>query len=119
MPQFRKDEFLVPFVQLNTELHENATNNFAQDFLKENFIVFWQIFANLKETDKCWSWSNRRKRAYFRNEKMIKQLENFWYVSKSVNNNWDKPTFVGAAILDLAKNFMFHSRYNIMKRVVD
>ena len=39
--------------------------------------------------------------------------------SKQVNIKWDKPTIVGAAILDLAKFYMFQFHYNIIKKSFD
>ena len=39
--------------------------------------------------------------------------------SQPISIKWDKPTILGAAILDLPKNYKFHFHYTILKKHFD
>ena len=44
--------------------------------------------------------------------------ENLATVTKTkLNITWDKPTIVGAVVLDLAKHFMYDFQYNVLKNI--
>ena len=39
--------------------------------------------------------------------------------AKPVNLNWDKPTIVGATILELAEIYLIQFHYNIIRKIFD
>ena len=119
---FRQAKWLKPYVELNTMKRKAAKNKFDQDFFK--------LMVNSAFGKTCESKRNRFKVHLVRNEEEVSALvdkpefRSFQILDNNlatvtVNQTevlWDKPTVVGACILDLAKMFMFEFHHTIMKK---
>ena len=119
--RFKQAKWLKPYIEVNTQKRKQATNKCDQDFYK---LMSNSVYGKL-----CESKRNRLKVSLVRTEEdvlNVSQKANFSRI-KIVDEDlaiaackqsfilWDKPTIVGAAILDLAKFFMFNFHYNVMK----
>ena len=123
--QFRQEKFIAPYVQLNTELRKKATTKFEQDFFKQIIISAFGKFCESKRNRlivdivrNAEELQNLSRKKRFSSIKIIDQ-HLVSVTSKPVNINWDKPTIVGATILDLAKFYMFQFHNNIIKKNFD
>lgn len=119
--RFTQAEWLSEYVKLNTRKRRQAETKIRQDFHK--------LMNNSAFGKTCESKHNRIKIKVARNEDDLMKwtsdpafksfsliAEDFATVSLDLKEiKWDKPTIVGACILDLAKAFMFHFHYNVMK----
>ena len=116
--QFRQAKWISPFVELNTELRKAAKNRFQEKFYK---VIVNSAFGRTMESKR-----NRRKLSIIRNENETMQklcnssLKCFQITDEDLafrptSIRWDKPTIVGAVILDLAKAFTFNYHHTQMK----
>ena len=119
---FNQSKWLAPYVQLNTEKRKEAKNKFEENFYK--------LMVNSAFGKTCEGKRNRLKVKLARSEdEALKwtctpQLKPFKIIGEdlatiSLNQTeilWDKPTIVGACILDLSKKFMFDFHYNTIKK---
>ena len=118
---FTQSYWLAPYVKLNTEKRKNANTKFDEDFFK--------LMVNSSFGKTCEGKRNRIKVKLARSEEeALKATEKPEFKSfRILDNNlvsivlneteilWDKPTIVGACILDLAKHFMYQFHYQHMK----
>ena len=116
---------MAPYVKLNTEKRKQAKNKFEEDFFK--------LMVNSSFGKTCEGKRNRLKVKLTRTEEeTLKWTEKPEYQSSQIISEdlvtvclqqseilWDKPTIVGACILDLAKRFMFEFHYKVMKKNFD
>ena len=118
---FKQEKWLAPYVKLNTEKRKQAKNKFEEDFYK--------LMVNSSFGKTCEGKRNRMKVKLTRTEEeTLKWTDKPEYQSSKIISEdlvtvclqqseilWDKPTIVGACILDLAKKFMFEFHYKVMK----
>ena len=121
---FKQQMWLAPYVKLNTEKRKQAKNNFEEDFFK--------LMVNSSFGKTCEGERNRMKVKLTRTEEeTLKWSDKPEYQSSKIISEdlvtvclqqseilWDKPTIVGACILDLAKKFMFEFHYKVMKKIL-
>ena len=118
---FYQSSWMEPYIRKNTELRKKATNKSDKDFFKlMNNSVFGKTIENIRKrqniflVDKC-------KRA----KKLVNQ-PNFERATifdknliaihmKKTEVYFNKPVYVGQAILDLSKLLMFDFHYNYIK----
>ena len=119
--QFRHCKWMAPFVPMKTELRKKAKNIFEENFYK---LIINSSFGKTTESKR-----NRTKKSIVRNETELLQklcrssLKSFQIMHedfatktfKPSSIGWDKPTIVGAVILDIAKKYMFETHYVQMK----
>ncbi len=119
--QFRQTKWLAPYVKLNSERRQSAQNKFEENFFK---LMSNSAYGKTMESKR-----NRRNVTVVRNYKDMQREANkfqlrafniideeFATTSAAVTKiTWDKPTIVGAVILDLSKKFMFDFHYMKMK----
>ena len=119
---FKQSKWLQPYMKLNTKKRKEATSKCDQDFFK--------LMSNSTYGKLCESKRNRVNVKLVRTEKDLlhetqkQQLasvkiidENLVVVAKKPSKIlWNKPTLVGAVVLDLAKYFMYNFHYNVMKK---
>jgi hypothetical protein len=119
--KFNQSRFLQPWVELNTNLRKNATNDFAKDLFK---LMINSVFGR--------SIQNNRKHLNIKlalNEKQASK----WLVKPNfeqfniINNDkalikmrkstvkLDKPIYVGFTILELSKAHMYNLHYDVFK----
>ena len=122
---FRQEKWLAPYVKLNTEKRKQAQNKFEEDFFK--------LMVNSSFGKTCEGKRNRMKVKLTRTEEeTLKWTDKPEYQSSKIISEdlvtvclyqseilWDKPTIVGACILDLAKKFLFEFHYKVMKTNFD
>ena len=119
---FNQSKWLAPYVKLNTQKRKEAKYKFEENFYK--------LMVNSAFGKTCEGKRNRIKLKLVRSEEealkwtSVPELKSFKIIGEdlatvSLNQTeivWDKPTIVGACILDLAKKFMFDFHYNTMKK---
>ena len=122
---FKQEKWLEPYVDLNTMKRKAAQNKFEEDFFK--------LMTNSAYGKCCEGKRNRINVNIVRSETELDQSCSKPHVSsiKIINDEmatvalretkilWNKPTIVGAVILDLAKTFMFEFHYLKMKKTFD
>ena len=105
--QFRQEKFIAPYVQLNTELRKKATTKFEQDFFKQiinsAFGKFCKSKRNRHNVDINRNTEELQNLSMKKRFSSVKKVDQHFVsvTSKPVNIKWDKPTIVGATILDL------------------
>ena len=118
--KFRQGRWMEPFVDLNTRLRMSARNKFEENFYK---LIVNSAFGKTMESK-----LGRKKLEIIRNERVASK-NSFEHVKKLPDNrrgSWyclfccneyfvRQPMIIGASILDLTKNFMFHFHYQQMK----
>ena len=119
--QFRQCKWMASFVQMNNELRKKARNNFEESFYK---LMINSSFGKTMESKR-----NRTKMSIVRNETELLQklcqssLKSFQILHEDLaiitfnpsSIRWNKPTIVGAVILDIAKKYMSETHYVQMK----
>ena len=122
---FKQQKWLAPYVKLNTEKRKQAKNKFEENFFK---LMVNSSFGKTYEGKR-----NRMKDKLTRTEEeTLKWTDKPEYQSSKIISEdlvtvclqqseilWDKPTIVGACILDLAKKFMFDFHNKVMKKNFD
>ena len=120
--KFKQSKWMAPYVNLNTSWRQNASTKTAKDFFK--------LMNNSAFGKCCESMRSRLNANIVRNEEeLLESTDKFNMKSfKIINQNlavicmrktkilWQKPTIVGATILDLSKAFMFQYHYEHMKK---
>lgn len=143
MLEFHQSPWLSKYIDLNTKLRKKAENDFEKDFFKlmnnsvfgkfELLRILYYSDINYYELFKGKTMENVRKRLEMKlvsNHRKIQKLinmPNFKYVV-SYNENlsivsmdkriieFNKPMYIGFAVLDLSKTLMYDYHYNVMKR---
>ena len=119
--KFEQTNWLASYITLNTTKRQQATNKFEEDFYK--------LMSNAAYGKTCEGKRNRvnvkvvRKKDQLLTEMAKPNVKSFKIISeelatvttKPTRVLWDKPTIVGAVILDLAKMFMAQFHYKVMK----
>ncbi len=110
-----------PYVKLISERRRNASSKFKENYYK---LMSSSAYGKTMESKR-----NRRQVKIIRNYKdMMNEVNKTTFESFVIINDqlatassrtqkfvWDKPTLVGAVILDLSKKFMFDFHYMKMK----
>ena len=118
---FYQSSWMEPYIRKNTELRKTAANNFEKDFFKlMNNSVFGKTIENIRKRQNIHLIDNRKKAVklssrpnfdrctiFDRNLIAIHMLKTEVY--------FNKPVYVGQAILDLSKSLMFDFHYNYIK----
>ena len=122
---FEQSPWMEPYIRKNTELRKTASNSFEKDFFKlMNNSVFGKTIENIRKRQNIRLVDNR-KTAF----KLTKK-PNFERVTifdknliaahmKKTEVYFNKPVYVGQAILDLSKTLMFDFHYNYIKDKYD
>ena len=119
---FYQSSWMEPYIRKNTELRKTAANNFEKDFFKlMNNSVFGKTIENIRKRQNIHLIDNRKKAVklssrpnfdrctiFDRNLIAIHMLKTEVY--------FNKPVYVGQAILDLSKTLMFDFHYNYIKK---
>jgi len=120
--KFYESPWLKPYIDKNTALRTKATNNFEKDFFKlMNNSVFGKTMQNV---EKCvdmklvCDWEKAIKLATKPNyDRTTIFDENLVAIHmKRTKGFYDKPIYLGMAILDLSKILIYTFHYNYMKK---
>ena len=118
---FEQSPWMEPYIRKNTELRKTAANSFEKDFFKlMNNSVFGKTIENIRKRQSIKLVDNRKTAL------KLSKKPNFERVTifdknliaahmKKTEIYFNKPMYVGQAILDLSKTLMFDFHYNYIK----
>ena len=123
--QFTQNNWLTPYITLNSEKRQSASNKFEESFYK--------LMNNAVYGKNCESKCRRMKIELTRDaRRTLTIVSNFEFEkfqvfgenmaafsSRPRNVYWDTPAIVGATILDLAKYYMYQFHYETMRSSFD
>lgn len=130
---FEQDNFLKPYIELNTFLRQKATSEFERDyFKKQNNSIFgktienkrkqvdvklvnvWRDVHNLTNkicgAEKYISMPNFKNLAIFSENLVAIQLQQTKLVL-------DRPIYIGFSVLEIAKSHLYKFHYSVMKNL--
>ena len=119
---FNQSSWMEPYIRKNTELRKTAANSFEKDFFKLlNNSVFGKTIENIRKRQNVFLVDNRAKavklssRPNFDRSTIFDQNLVAIHMKKT-EVYFNKPIYVGQAILDLSKLLMFDFNYNFIQR---
>ena len=123
--QFTQNNWLTPYITLNSEKRQAASNKFEESFYKlMNNAVYGKNCESKRRRMKIELTRDARRTltivSKFEFEKFKVFGENMAALSSRPRKiYWDTPTIVGATILDLAKYYMYQFHYGTMRSSFD
>ena len=118
---FYQSPWMEPYIRKNTELRMRAANNFEKDFFKlMNNSVFGKTIENIRKRQNIHLIDNRKKAVKLSSRPNFDRCtifdKNLIAVHmKKTEVYFNKPVYVGQAILDLSKTLMFNFHYTYIK----
>ena len=118
---FYQSPWMEPYIRKNTELRMRAANNFEKDFFKlMNNSVFGKTIENIRKRQNIILVDNRKKAAKLTSRPNFERATIFdrnliAVHMKRTEVYFNKPVYVGQAILDLSKTLMFNFHYTYIK----
>ena len=118
---FYQSSWMEPYIRKNTELRKKASNSFEKDFFKlMNNSVFGKTIENIRKRQNIILVDNRKKAAKLTSRPNFERAtifdKNLIAVHmKKTEIYFNKPVYVGQAILDLSKTLMFNFHYTYIK----
>ncbi|CAH3172097.1 unnamed protein product, partial [Porites evermanni] len=118
---FYQSPWMEPYIRKNTELRMRAVNNFEKDFFKlMNNSVFGKTIENIRKRQNIILVDNRKKAAKLTSRPNFERATIFDRNLIAVHMQrtevyFNKPVYVGQAILDLSKTLMFNFHYTYIK----
>ena len=118
---FYQSSWMEPYIRKNTELRKCAVNSFEKDFFKlMNNSVFGKTIENIRKRQNVHLVDNRKKAIKLSNRPNFDRCVIFdkkliAIHMKKTEVYFNKPVYVGQAILDLSKTLMFDFHYKYIK----
>ena len=118
---FYQSSWMEPYIRKNTELRKTAANSFEKDFFKlMNNSVFGKTIENIRKRQNIEFVDNRKKAAKLTSRPNFDRVTIFdrnliAVHMKKTEVYFNKPVYVGQAILDLSKTLMFDFHYNYIR----
>ena len=118
---FCQSPWMEPYIRKNTELRKCATNSFEKDFFKlMNNSVFGKTIENIRKRQNVRLVDNRKTAIKLSNKPNFDRCTIFdknliAIHMKKTEVYFNKPVYIGQAILDLSKTLMFDFHYNYIK----
>ena len=119
---FNQSPWMEPYIKKNTELRKTAANSFEKDFFKlMNNSVFGKTIENIRKRQNIILIDNREKAVKLSSRPNFNRAtifdKNLIAVHmKKTEVFFNKPVYVGQAILDLSKTLMFDFHYNYIQK---
>ena len=119
---FNQSPWMEPYIRKNTELRKTAANSFEKDFFKlMNNSVFGKTIENIRKRQNVFLVDNREKAVKLSSrpnfERVVIFDQNLLAIHlKKTEVYFNKPVYVGQAILDLSKLLMFDFHYNYIQK---
>ena len=119
--EFRQEDWLKPYIDMNTELRKNARNDFEKDFFKlMNNAVFDKTMENVRNHKDIKVVTTDKRRSILASEPNYQSTK---YISKDllimemkkVEVKMNKPIYLGQEILDISKILMYKFWYDYIK----
>ena len=118
---FQQSPWMEPYIRKNTELRKAADNSFEKDFFKlMNNSVFGKTIENIRKRQNIKLVDNRKAALKLSKKPNFERAtifdKNLIAVHmKKTEIYFNKPVYVGQAILDLSKTLMFDFHYNYIQ----
>ena len=118
---FYQSPWMEPYIRKNTELRKCASNNFEKDFFKlMNNSVFGRTIENIRKRQNIELVDDRKKALKLSSRPNFDRCTIFdrnliAIHMKKTEVYFNKPVYVGQAILDLSKTLMFDFHYRYIK----
>ena len=118
---FYQSPWMEPYIRKNTELRKCASNNFEKDFFKlMNNSVFGKTIENIRKRQNIELVDDRKKALKLSSRPNFDRCTIFdrnliAIHMKKTEVYFNKPVYVGQAILDLSKTLMFDFHYNYIR----
>ena len=119
---FYQSSWMEPYIRKNTELRKTAANSFEKDFFKlMNNSVFGKTIENIRKRQNIFIIDDRKKAVKLTSRPNFDRAtifdKNLIAVHmKKTEVYFNKPVYVGQAILDLSKTLMFDFHYNYIQK---
>ena len=119
---FNQSPWMEPYIKKNTELRKTAANSFEKDFFKlMNNSVFGKTIENIRKRQNIVLVDNRAKAVKLSSRPNFARATIFdrnliAIHMKKTEVYFNKPVYVGQAILDLSKTLMFNFHYNYVQK---
>ena len=119
---FYQSSWMEPYIRKNTELRKCAKNSFEKDFFKlMNNSVFGKTIENIRKRQNIILVDDRRKAAKLTSRPNFERATIFdpnliAVHMKKTEVYFNKPVYVGQAILDLSKTLMYNFHYSYIKK---
>ena len=120
--KFYQSAWMVPYIRKNTDLRKQTNNEFEKDFFKlMNNSVFGKTIENIRKRQNVILVDNRKMAAKLSSKPNFERLaifdENLVAVyMKTTEVYFNKPIYVGQAILDISKTLMFDFHHNYIRK---
>ena len=120
--KFYQSTWMEPSIRKNTDLRKDAKTPFEKDFFKlMNNSVFGKTIENIRKRQNVIIIDNRKLAVKLSSKPNFERLtifdENLVAVHmKKTEEYFNRPIYVGQAILDLSKTLMFDFRYNYIRK---
>ena len=118
---FNQSPWMEPYIRKNTELRKSAANSFEKDFFKlMNNSVFGKTIENIRKRQNIKLVDDRDKALKLSSRPNFERATIFdpnlvAIHMKKTDIYFNKPIYVGQAILDLSKTLMFDFHYNYIR----
>ena len=118
--KFVQSPWMEPYIRKNTDLRKEAKNAFEKDFFKlMNNSVFGKTIENIRKRQSVEIMDDRKKALKLSSKPNFDRVtifdEHLVVVHmKKTEVYFNKPIYVGQAILDLSKTLMFDFHYNFI-----
>ena len=119
---FNQSSWMEPYIRKNTELRKTAANSFEKDFFKlMNNSVFGKTIENIRKRQNIFLVDDRKKAVKLTSRPNFDRAtifdKNLIAVHmKKTEVYFNKPVYVGQAILDLSKTLMFNFHCNYIPK---
>ena len=119
---YYQSSWMEPYIRKNTELRKKALSQSEKDFFKlMNNSVFGKTIENIRKRQNIILVDNRKRAKRLVNKPNFERAtifdKNLIAVHmKNTEIYFNKPVYVGQAILDLSKTLMFDFHYNYIKK---
>ena len=119
--KFHQSPWMEPYIRRNTDLRKEAKNAFEKDFFKlMNNSVFGKTIENIRKRQNVELVDDREKALKLTSKPNFDRATIFdehlvAVHMKKTEVYFNKPIYVGQAILDLSKTLMFDFHYNFIR----
>ena len=120
--KFKQTKWLKPYMELNTAKRKKSRNKFEESFFKlVNNSCYGKTLESKRSRVSVHLIANSEALLRSTATPFFHEFKNFHENLAAISSRkrsitWNKPTIVGAAVLDLAKYIMFEFHYNVMKK---
>ena len=119
--EFEQSPWMKPYIDLNTEKRKKAQDEFSKDFYKlMNNSVFAKTMENIRERVDIKLVQTKAELLKLTSKPTLKTITRFSdnliaCHMKRVRLKFDKPIYIGMAVLDISKTLMYDFHYNTIK----